>query len=175
MSTLVSRVWRMVGVRGHVTIGRGSHVGFGSRVWAPSSLQIGEDVYIGRYCTIECDGTIGRGALIANNVGIVGRRDHDFRQVGIPLVRSSWVGSRPTTQQDAVHIGPDVWIGFGAVVLSGVTVGRGAIIGAGAIVANDVAPYAIVAGDPATVIGQRFTPEEIERHERALGPEWDAS
>jgi acetyltransferase-like isoleucine patch superfamily enzyme len=62
----------------------------------------------------------------------------------------------------------DCWIGFGAIVLSGVTIGRGAIVAAGAVVTCDVPPYAIVAGNPVRVLGARFTPEQIVEHERIL-------
>jgi virginiamycin A acetyltransferase len=60
-------------------------------------------------------------------------------------------------------IGHDVWIGHGALILPGVRIGSGAIIGAGAVVARDVAPYSIVAGNPARLIRPRFTPEVVER------------
>ena len=53
-------------------------------------------------------------------------------------------------------IGNDVWLGFEAVVLPGVTVGDGAVIGAKAVVSRDVPPYATVAGNPATVVRSRF-------------------
>lgn len=46
--------------------------------------------------------------------------------------------------------------------------GRGAVVAAGAVVTHDVAPYEIVAGNPARVVGMRFTPSEIERHEELL-------
>ena len=50
----------------------------------------------------------------------------------------------------------DVWIGFGAVIMSGVRIGRGAVVAAGAVVVNDVPPYAIVGGVPAKVLKKRF-------------------
>lgn len=56
-----------------------------------------------------------------------------------------------------VTIGNDVWIGHGAVVLPGRNIGTGAVIAAGAIVTKDVAPYTIVAGNPARVIRRRFS------------------
>ena len=57
------------------------------------------------------------------------------------------------------NIGNDVWIGCGAIILSGVTIGDGAIIGAGAVVTKDVEPYTIVAGVPAKVLKTRFEKE----------------
>lgn len=61
-----------------------------------------------------------------------------------------------------INIGNDVWIGFGAIIMSGVTIGDGAVIGASAVVTKDVAPYSIVVGNPAKVIKKRFNDEDIE-------------
>lgn len=60
-----------------------------------------------------------------------------------------------------MEIGNDVWIGYGATILSGVRIGDGAIVGANAVVTKDVPPYAIVAGNPAHVIRMRFSPQII--------------
>ena len=55
----------------------------------------------------------------------------------------------------------DVWIGYGATILSGVRIGQGAIVAAGAVVTKDVPPYAVVGGVPAKVMKYRFPPEMI--------------
>jgi acetyltransferase-like isoleucine patch superfamily enzyme len=55
-----------------------------------------------------------------------------------------------------VNIGSDVWLAYGCTILSGVTIGHGAVVAARAVVSRDVAPYAIVAGNPARVVGWRF-------------------
>ena len=60
-------------------------------------------------------------------------------------------------------IGHDVWIGYGAYINSGVQVGSGAIVAAQAVVFNDVPPYAVVAGNPATVVRYRFSRQTVER------------
>lgn len=60
-------------------------------------------------------------------------------------------------------IGPDVWLGFGAMVMPGVRIGAGAIIAAGVVVASDVPPYAIVADNPARVVRQRFADAAVAR------------
>jgi acetyltransferase-like isoleucine patch superfamily enzyme len=67
-----------------------------------------------------------------------------------------------SVSRGAVTIGNDVWLGHQCLVLSGVTIGDGAIIGAGSVVRHDIAPYAVVAGNPARVAGFRFPPEQIE-------------
>ena len=110
--------------------------------------------------------------MIANNVGIIGRHDHDFSVVGRTVRRAPWIGDRmgePPGPGDRVVLAGDNWIGFGAIVLSGVTIGRGAIVAAGAVVTRDVPPYSIVAGLPARVVGQRFSPDAARRHEQELG------
>jgi serine acetyltransferase len=58
-------------------------------------------------------------------------------------------------------VGNDVWIGSGAIILDGISIGDGAIIGAGSVVTKDVPDYAIVAGTPAKVLKFRFTEKEI--------------
>lgn len=60
-------------------------------------------------------------------------------------------------------IGNDVWIGYNALIFGGVTIGDGAVIGANALVTKDVAPYSIVAGNPAKEIRKRFDNPTIEK------------
>jgi acetyltransferase-like isoleucine patch superfamily enzyme len=165
------RVNRLYAVRAHVTVGRNVHIGIGSILWAPNRLTIADDVYIGKFCTLECDGSIGRFVMIANNVGMIGRYDHDHRTIGKPIREAPWIGSPDYAglgRGMQLIIGEDVWIGFGAVLLTGVTVGRGAIVAAGSVVTRDVPPYAVVAGNPARTLTMRFSPEEIVEHERLL-------
>jgi acetyltransferase-like isoleucine patch superfamily enzyme len=163
---------RRYAVRRNVRVGHDVHVGIGTIIEAPRELVIEPDVYIGKYCTIECDGRIGSGTLIANQVGLIGRSDHDYRAIGRTMRHAPWVGEPGHAGPGAserLFIEGDCWIGFGAVVLSGLTLGRGAIVAAGAVVTRDVPRYAIVAGVPARQVGSRFSPEEITRHEAALG------
>ena len=65
----------------------------------------------------------------------------------------------------------DVWLGANVTLLSGVSIGRGAIVGAGSVVRCNVPPYAIVVGNPAKVVGFRFTPNITLLHEEELYPE----
>lgn len=157
---------------GHkVEVGANFHLGVLSYVSSPRSLTIGDNVYIGKFCTIQCSGTIGDGVLIANNVGIVGRADHDIRTLGTTIRLAPWIGNSDYLADDAknwITIGDDVWIGYGAILLSGIKVGRGAIIAVGSVIIKDVPPYAIVGGNPGRVIGQRFEPDQILLHEQQL-------
>ncbi len=69
-------------------------------------------------------------------------------------------------------IGNDVWIGFEAVILAGVTVGDGAVIGARAVVTKDVPPYTIVGGVPAVPIRKRFSQETIDGLQKIRWWDW---
>ncbi|OWU71601.1 CatB-related O-acetyltransferase [Phaeobacter sp. 22II1-1F12B] len=60
-------------------------------------------------------------------------------------------------------VGNDVWIGYGAMILPGVTIGDGAIIGAGSVVNRDVPAYAVMGGNPAVSRRMRFAPETVEK------------
>lgn len=167
---LFQKLNRLYSVRKGVSLGNRVHIGPGSILWAPESLSVEDDVYIGKYCAIQVNGRIGQYTMVANNVGVVGRLDHDYRAVGKPIRFSPWVGDDTSIsdQHASVDIGEDVWIGYGATVLSGVKVGRGAIVAAGAVVTKDVESYSIVAGIPAKAVGMRFTESEIQEHERLI-------
>ena len=162
---------RWFALRGSVHVGRDLHIGAGTRIEPPHRLLIGDHVYIGRHVTVECDGEIGSNVLIANNVGLIGRYDHDHRMIGRAIRTAPWIGSadyRGLGRDLELVIEDDVWVGFGAIVLTGVRIHRGAIVAAGSIVMTDVEPYTIVAGQPARPVGMRFGPTEIDAHERLL-------
>jgi acetyltransferase-like isoleucine patch superfamily enzyme len=173
MRTIVRILWRklyaLYGIRQNVFIGENLHLGIGSILWAPKRLEIGKNVYIGKFCTIECDGSIGDDTVIANNVGFVGRIDHDFRTIGKTLRQAPWVGDPEALcagKKLSIVVESDVWVGYGSVLISGIKVGRGAIVAAGSVVTKNVAPYAIVAGNPARQIGTRFSEAEVVKHEQ---------
>ena len=118
-------------------------------IWFPEGVSIGGGTLIGENCFLDGYSglTIGRHVLMAHNASIIAE-DHGFATRRIPIHQ------QPKTVGPVV-IGDDVWIGCGARILKGVTVGQGAIVGAGAVVTKDVPPYAIVGGVPARVIGMR--------------------
>lgn len=154
------------------TIGPGFHAGARVRLWAKKTLIIGKDLYIGRDSFIETDCIIGDYVIIANRVGIVGRYDHNFHQIGTPIRRASairdtdydWKGINLVTE-----IGNDVWIGYNATIMQGVKIHDGALIAAGSVVVSNVEPYSIYGGNPAKKIKNRFdTDEQLTEHIKQL-------
>jgi acetyltransferase-like isoleucine patch superfamily enzyme len=172
---LIRRIRTMLMVAGkhqYLHYGKDLHVGAGTRLWAPNQLNIGDYVYIGKQVHIEADCNIGNFVLIANRAAIVGRHDHDFRAVGFPVRFAPWIGSskfRTRSERRPAIIENDVWVGYGAIILTGVHIGRGAIIGAGSLVTQNVSPYTISTGVPSKEIGRRFSSnKEIEVHEKKI-------
>lgn len=155
----------------NITIGKNTTFGRGTVFWAPHEMKIGNNVYIGKYCTIQADVEMGNNIEIANTVGLIGRYNHDYSKVGVSIKDAPWIGDLDYDfkgKGQKIIIEDDVWIGYGAVVFTGVHVHRGAIVAAGSIVTKDVPPYAIVAGNPTKVKGYRFTEDQIREHERLL-------
>ena len=162
----------VAGKKRFLTYGKSLHIGKGTHLWAPEAMQIGDFVYIGKQVLIEANCSIGDYCLIANNVAIIGRNDHEYGVVGIPIRFSPWVGSvrfPNSHKEEMAIIESDVWIGYRAIILTGVKIGRGAIVAAGSTVTKDVDSYSIVGGSPARLIGKRFEGAEmIDIHEKAL-------
>lgn len=111
-------------------------------------IVVGDGSGIGSDSQLHGPVVIGKGVLMGPQV-LIYTRNHQFADPGIPIVQQGYRSERPVTIED------DVWIGARAIILPGVKVGRGAVIGAGAVVAKEVEPYAIVAGNPAMIIGRR--------------------
>jgi virginiamycin A acetyltransferase len=72
-----------------------------------------------------------------------------------------------------IHIGNDVWIGYNATIMAGVTIGDGAIIATNSTVVKDVAPYSVVGGNPAQEIRKRFPEEVIAKLLELKWWDWD--
>jgi acetyltransferase-like isoleucine patch superfamily enzyme len=116
-------------------------------------IEIGDLVYIGDDCIISCSEhvTIGAGTLLGHGVQIFDNNSHpverDERARDWRAVLEG--GTRSPIQSAPVSIGAHAWIGFGSIVLKGVTIGNAAVVGAGSVVTRDVDPGATVAGNPA--------------------------
>lgn len=155
-------------------LGRNFHAGRGVVLWAKSHLVIGDNFYIGRYSQIECDAEIGHDVIFANYVALVGRYDHHYQQIGTPIRRASQIRDAVYSWKglgSRVTIGNDVWVGYGAIILSGVHIGDGSVVAAGSVVTKDVPPYSIVGGNPCRVIAARFQdPRDIAEHQKRYQP-----
>jgi putative colanic acid biosynthesis acetyltransferase WcaF len=114
------------------------------RVYFPWQLSVGSNTFVGPDVTFYNLGmlTIGQRVVISQNAYLCGGT-HDYTRPTYPLVR------KPVT------IGDDVWIGAFAFLCPGVHVGDGAVVGACAVVTKDVAPWTVVAGNPARVVRER--------------------
>jgi chloramphenicol O-acetyltransferase type B len=122
--------------------------------------------------------TIGPFCSISPGVEIVTGGMHPTDWVSTFPFRISWnlegaFRDGTPASDGQVVIGPDVWLGTSALVLSGVTIGPGAIVAARAVVASDVPPYAIVAGVPARVVRFRFGPDIIQKLLEIAWWDWD--
>ena len=115
-----------------------------------------EKIVIGRYCSIADRVVISTG----------GQRRTDVAALYPLDAARTYRRTKPTV------IGNDVWIGYGAMVVVGVTVGDGAIIATGAVVLSDVPPLAVVAGNPARVLHYRFSRSTVERLLRIAWWNW---
>lgn len=126
-------------------------IGRGTGVQLDCRFLNARKVALGQRCVINF-GTLIDGRSYPVTVG-------DDVSIG-PAATILTLGHDPQSPQFAdkggpVTIGDRAWIGYGALVLPGVAIGEGAVVAAGAVVTKDVAPYTIVGGNPARVIGQR--------------------
>jgi maltose O-acetyltransferase len=124
---------------GEIQIGSNCYLGHGSRIWSQASVRIGDDVLISHL--VDIHDTDGHPIDAADRV-LDGRS----------ILQGKGYLTPTHTLSSPVVIGDRVWIGFKASVLKGVTIGEGAIVAAGAVVTKDVAPYTVVAGNPARKI-----------------------
>lgn len=130
------------------------------------TICVGNDVYIGPGAKLSASNstiTIGNKVMFGPGVTVMGG-DHNTSVIGAYMYDVS--EKRPEDDQPVV-IEDDVWVGAGAIVLKGVTLGEGSIIAAGAVVTRSVPANTIVGGVPAKRLKQRFSDDELLRH-RAL-------
>lgn len=120
---------------------------------AGRSLQIGARSVIQDGCRIYGDVHIGRRCIFAPNI-FVSSGTHMFD--AIPAIPIQFQERMFPADPKAVRIGDDCWLGVNTVVSRGVTIGRGCVVGANSVVTRDVAPYSVVAGNPARIIRQRL-------------------
>lgn len=130
---------------------------------------IGDRLVIGRFCSIAAE---TRFIMNGGNHATSWATTFPF-----PIFANGWEVAMPNEwphKGDTV-VGNDVWIGYGATVMPGVRIGDGAIVAACSVVTRDVPPYAIVGGNPATVLRHRFDDATIARLLELRWWDWDAA
>jgi acetyltransferase-like isoleucine patch superfamily enzyme len=143
-----------IGQNATVTLGRWSWLGHGTKVRVhEGAVSIGAKSVLGQECTISAyrNISIGRECIIADKVMMIDF-DHGMVEVERPI-REQGIYKRE------VHVGHNTWIGYGACLLRGVTVGDNAVIGTSAVVTSDVPDNAVVGGIPARIIRMRDAPK----------------
>lgn len=137
---------------GSVTIGDRAYIGPNTSIISRSGISIGNDVTMAWGITIYDHNSHAFDWVQRQKVV-----DHFYRNYGSPKCfdELDWTG----VEAAPIVIEDRVWIGFGAVILKGVTIGRGAIVGACSIVSRDVEPYTIVAGNPARLVKTLQAPQ----------------
>jgi acetyltransferase-like isoleucine patch superfamily enzyme len=137
-------------------LGRWSWLGHGCKVRCHEGVvSIGAKSVLGQECTISAyqHVSIGRECVIADRVMLIDF-DHGMVEVERPI-RLQGIYKRD------VRVGNNVWIGYGACILRGITVGDNAVIGTSAVVTKPVPENAVVAGVPARVIRMRDAPRHM--------------
>lgn len=150
------------------TLPRSSHIDRTNLVVAGrKNLVLGEYVTIGPRALIYCTSSkvIFKKKIVVGPGLTIIAGDHNFTEVGKFICDQHH--KSPEDDQDVI-IESDVWIGCNVTILKGVTIGRGSAVAAGAVVTRSCPPYSIIGGVPAKVIKQRFTTEEIVKHESIL-------
>jgi virginiamycin A acetyltransferase len=130
---------------------------------------IGDRLVIGKFCSIAAE---TRFIMNGGNHPTTWATTYPF-----PVFGQGWEAAMPAEwpmKGDTV-VGNDVWIGYGSTIMPGVTIGDGAIVASCSVVTKDVPPYAIVGGNPATLIRYRFDDATIARLLELCWWDWDAA
>jgi acetyltransferase-like isoleucine patch superfamily enzyme len=144
------------GRTGQIRFGRFVWIGHGSKIRCHEGIvEIGPKTVIGQECTISAYQrvSIGQQCVVADRAMFIDF-DHNVADSELPI-RSQGIYKRD------VVVGSNVWIGYGAQILRGVTIGDNAIIGASSVVTRDIPANAVAAGSPARVVRMRPEPERL--------------
>ncbi len=156
LAFIAPRVVLQIGRGGRIELGRWSWIGHGTKLRCHEGVvSIGAKTVLGQECTISAyqHVSIGRECVIADRVMLIDF-DHGTVEVDRPI-RLQGIYKRD------VRVGHNVWIGYGACILRGVTVGDNAVIGTNSVVTKDVPANAVVGGVPARLLRMRDEPREM--------------
>jgi len=143
-NSLVSGNYVVENEKGKISIGKNTFIGRGDFI-SIEKIEIGDNVLISWGCTFIDNDAHSLNSEERTNDVINLKRGLDEGKIG---KYKDWT----KVQSAPIKIENKVWIGFNTIILKGVTVGEGAIVGAGSVVTKDVAPFTVVAGNPAKFI-----------------------
>ena len=153
-----------------------SSVSFSAKIYNPHNLYMGEQTNISANSVIM--NTRAKFIMKKYSGAAFGLTVITGGHISVPGKSHKHITNKIKDEIDFNHeedidviVDEDVWIGARSMLLRGVHLGRGSIVGAGSVVRKSVPPYAIVTGNPAKIVGFRFTPQEMVVHEAALMPE----
>lgn len=158
----INKEWKIKNKHNHTSIGKICNL---------DCITVGRESYgvlnVNNFDHIPSDVVgleIGNFCSIADNVNFLLAGEHNLDRIStFPFMR--YMPDRKilsdSSSKGKIIIRDDVWIGYGATILSGVKIGQGAVVATGAVVTKDIPEYAIVGGIPAKVIKYRFSPEVI--------------
>jgi acetyltransferase-like isoleucine patch superfamily enzyme len=165
--------------KGHIEMGNSVTINDYAEINGLSTdgLKLGNNINIGKYSIISCTGSLkhlGKGIRIGDNFGcgdwcffgaaggikieknvIMGQNvrmhseNHNYDRTDIPIKEQG-------VTQKGIVIEEDCWIGSGAVILDGVTIGKGSVVGANTLVIKDIEPYSVAVGNPAKIVKTRI-------------------
>src|SRR4051794_7689850 len=150
------RVKLEIGATATLRLGRWSWIGHGSKIRVhEGECEIGAKTVLGQECTISAfqHVSIGRECVIADRVMLIDF-DHGVVEVERPI-RLQGIYKRD------VHVGNNCWIGYGACILRGVSVGDNSVIGTSSVVTKDLPANSVSGGQPARVLRKRDEPETL--------------
>ena len=128
-----------------------------------------ERLVIGRYCALASG---VRFIMPGANHADLGPSTFPFGIFGEPWAERTMDLVMGAPSRGDTVVGHDVWFGYQALIMPGVTIGHGAVVASASVVARDVPPYAVVAGNPARVVRMRYDEEDVERLLRAAWWDW---
>lgn len=122
---------------------------YGIYINHPENISLGSNVFIGRNVILNAYDSIivGDYCAIADGCKLISA-NHSIDRLDLPIKMQEM-------RMAPIELKEDVWLGYGAIVLPGVTLGRGCVVGAGAVVTKSFGDYSIIGGAPAAVIGMR--------------------
>lgn len=131
-----------------------NNIEVGNYTYGPLDVEIGNKdskLIIGNFCSI------------ADKVKFLLSVEHNIKSISTYPFEAKFNGNLlSSSSKGNIVVDDDAWIGYGAIIMSGVHIGQGAVVAAGSVITKDVPPYAIVGGVPAKVIKYRFSEDMID-------------